>query len=179
MGISTRQEQYRKYLKSNDWKRKRLKKRSRRDRCAICGDTRHLDVHHLNYRNWTDVTMSDLRVLCRRCHELAHDLLRRGVIVYRSENHHHRFVVTKNALHRYLRPEDMHWPAGPEPRERLVPGGGYTRDQLAAWGVPWPPPKGWRKKLIAEGRVPAVIDYPDEVCGFRGDNRFEPLWGAK
>lgn len=25
--------------------------------------------------------------------------------------------------------------------------GGWTRDQLAAWGVPWPPPKGWRQRL--------------------------------
>jgi hypothetical protein len=25
--------------------------------------------------------------------------------------------------------------------------GGFTRKQLAAWGVPWPPPKGWRRQL--------------------------------
>ena len=25
----------------------------------------------------------------------------------------------------------------------------HTRAQLAEWGVPWPPPKGWRKRLIA------------------------------
>ena len=29
-----------------------------------------------------------------------------------------------------------------------TPKGGWTRDQLAAWGVPWPPPKGWRKALV-------------------------------
>jgi len=23
----------------------------------------------------------------------------------------------------------------------------FTRQKLAAWGVPWPPPKGWRKQL--------------------------------
>lgn len=27
--------------------------------------------------------------------------------------------------------------------------GGWTRAQLAKWGVPWPPPKGWKKKLEA------------------------------
>lgn len=27
--------------------------------------------------------------------------------------------------------------------------GGWTRDTLAGWGVPWPPPKGWRAKLEA------------------------------
>ncbi len=26
--------------------------------------------------------------------------------------------------------------------------GGYTRAQLAAWGVSWPPPKGWKIALI-------------------------------
>ncbi len=31
------------------------------------------------------------------------------------------------------------------------PKGGFTRATLAAWGVPWPPVKGWRKALI-EGR---------------------------
>ncbi|MEU9047863.1 MULTISPECIES: sigma factor-like helix-turn-helix DNA-binding protein [unclassified Kitasatospora] len=29
-----------------------------------------------------------------------------------------------------------------------TPAGGWRRDQLAAWGVPWPPPKGWKKRLI-------------------------------
>lgn len=31
-----------------------------------------------------------------------------------------------------------------------TPAGGWTRDQLAAWGVAWPPPTGWRKKLITQ-----------------------------
>ena len=29
--------------------------------------------------------------------------------------------------------------------------GGWTREQLAAWGVPWPPPKGWKAMLTAKG----------------------------
>jgi hypothetical protein len=28
------------------------------------------------------------------------------------------------------------------------PRGGWTRATLAAWGVPWPPPKGWQQRLI-------------------------------
>jgi hypothetical protein len=27
------------------------------------------------------------------------------------------------------------------------PAGGWTKKQLAIWGVPWPPPKGWKRKL--------------------------------
>ena len=26
--------------------------------------------------------------------------------------------------------------------------GGWTRDTLSKWGVSWPPPKGWRQRLI-------------------------------
>jgi hypothetical protein len=28
------------------------------------------------------------------------------------------------------------------------PKGGYTKEQLAKWGVPWPPPKGWKEALL-------------------------------
>ena len=33
-----------------------------------------------------------------------------------------------------------------------TPAGGYsfTRERLAAWGVPWPPPPGWRRTLLRE-----------------------------
>lgn len=29
--------------------------------------------------------------------------------------------------------------------------GGWTRETLAGWGVAWPPPKGWKERLIAGG----------------------------
>jgi hypothetical protein len=29
-----------------------------------------------------------------------------------------------------------------------TPAGGFTKAQLAKWGVPWPPPKGWKKALL-------------------------------
>ncbi len=35
--------------------------------------------------------------------------------------------------------------------------GGWSKSDLAAWGVPWPPPKGWRKALLTNG-VPYVGD---------------------
>ena len=34
--------------------------------------------------------------------------------------------------------------------------GGWTRAQLAKWGVPWPPPKGWRWALT-HGRDPLQV----------------------
>ena len=31
-----------------------------------------------------------------------------------------------------------------------TPKGGWTKAQLEKWGVAWPPPKGWKKKLEAK-----------------------------
>jgi len=28
--------------------------------------------------------------------------------------------------------------------------GGWTKATLAKWGVSWPPPKGWKKRLLEE-----------------------------
>ena len=33
------------------------------------------------------------------------------------------------------------------------PKGGWTKAQLAAWGISWPPPKGWRERLNHEYRL--------------------------
>ena len=33
------------------------------------------------------------------------------------------------------------------------PAGGYTKSQLAKWGVPWPPPKGWKEALLSGERM--------------------------
>lgn len=29
-----------------------------------------------------------------------------------------------------------------------TPNGGWTKAQLAKWGVSWPPPKGWKERLL-------------------------------
>ncbi len=29
----------------------------------------------------------------------------------------------------------------------MTGAGGWTREQLDLWGVPWPPPQGWRRRL--------------------------------
>ena len=93
---------YAEYLQSEDWKQKRSSKRKKKNRCAICASTSQLDVHHLNYRNLYDVTGSDLRVLCRRCHFLAHKLLKIGAIKFKSDNHHSRFIIIKAAVKKKL-----------------------------------------------------------------------------
>jgi hypothetical protein len=50
-----------------------------------------------------------------------------------------------------------------------TPRGGWTRAQLAAWGIPWPPPKGWRQALIGAGRPAGPMD---------GDGPADPSTGG-
>ena len=97
---------YTDYLKSSDWAAKRRAKLTRKGgkklRCAICASTERLEVHHLNYKSLYDVKQEDLRLFCRRCHSLTHDLMKRGKIVFTSEDHRSRFAFVKNALKREL-----------------------------------------------------------------------------
>ncbi|HEY3691113.1 MAG TPA: hypothetical protein VGL46_12540 [Pseudonocardiaceae bacterium] len=44
-------------------------------------------------------------------------------------------------------PEPPVLPSPDEIEAARTPAGGFTRAQLAAWGVAWPPPKGWKKEL--------------------------------
>lgn len=37
------------------------------------------------------------------------------------------------------------------------PAGGYTKEQLAIWGVPWPPPKGWKEALLTDSPMERAI----------------------
>lgn len=65
------------YLKSEHWANLRLEKLASVDaKCERCGE-RDLsnDVHHVNYRNLYDVELSDLLCLCRKCHDLTHEVL--------------------------------------------------------------------------------------------------------
>ena len=41
--------------------------------CEHCGWLENLDVHHIRYRgSWGNEKVSDLQVLCRRCHSRRH-----------------------------------------------------------------------------------------------------------
>ena len=41
----------------------------------------------------------------------------------------------------------------PLPTEAEIMTGRQTKGQLEAWGVPWPPPKGWRRLLLGISRA--------------------------
>lgn len=43
------------------------------------------------------------------------------------------------------------------------PRGGWTKMQLARWGVEWPPPKGWREKLLRGEAMDAPKLIPSPI----------------
>ena len=93
---------YGEYLESPHWLTLRYRKKLRAKQCGICASKSQLHVHHLNYRRLVDVELSDLRVLCKRCHFLCHELHRAGAFTFTSTNHHHRWALLKAAVKKHL-----------------------------------------------------------------------------
>lgn len=60
------------YLKSDHWKQLRKEKLQLNPICEECGSASRVEPHHLDYKNLFDVQVSDLKTLCRKCHEKAH-----------------------------------------------------------------------------------------------------------
>lgn len=156
---------YREYLKSQDWKFKRKKKLSKsKKRCAICGWNEMLDVHHVAYKNWYDVTTGDLRIMCRVCHDLIHKLENEGKIKYKSNNPNSRYGAQKSAVTKYRKqmapkkkddiPKQEKHKAneGILTKEIFNAGkssrGGWGWRQLKLLGVEYPLKKGWKKRII-------------------------------
>ena len=68
---------------------------------------------------------------------------------------HHGATEREHAYDAADRFLDMHQSVE-EHRRRVIENGkteagGYTRQQLEAWGVRWPPMKGWKEYLVANG----------------------------
>ena len=72
-GMSRKRWYRRVYLKSDHWKT--LKKAlffKRGKHCERCDSCLKIDVHHKEYRFIYDVTLDDLEILCRKCHQKEH-----------------------------------------------------------------------------------------------------------
>lgn len=66
-----------KYLKSDHWRARRVALLvAKGNRCQLCLAEGDLDVHHMTYRNLGSEKDSELRVLCRKCHDGVHALLK-------------------------------------------------------------------------------------------------------
>jgi hypothetical protein len=55
---------------------------------------------------------------------------------------------------------DITYPTEAEIMSKQTPAGGWTRAQLAEWGVGWPPPRGWKARLIEREKI---MRHADEV----------------
>lgn len=62
------------YRKSSHWKKLRRKKLKEVNFCEMCHSRSMLQVHHLEYKRWFDVELTDLMTLCRECHKNVHGI---------------------------------------------------------------------------------------------------------
>ena len=72
-----RRQAYRDYLKSDDWQHiRKIKLQFADHRCEMClmpaAPGNPLDVHHVTYERFGHENLTDLRVLCRQCHQTVH-----------------------------------------------------------------------------------------------------------
>lgn len=78
-------EEYNNMLLDPRWK-KRRRQIIKRDgkKCTKCGSTKHLEVHHIKYRNgiapW-EYNDDEMITLCMYCHGAIHGLSRRDVFL--------------------------------------------------------------------------------------------------
>lgn len=66
---------YEAYLKTNEWKNKRMQKAEQQNyKCEICGKTvlSGYHIHHKTYKNFMNESLSDLQFLCEDCHKEVH-----------------------------------------------------------------------------------------------------------
>jgi hypothetical protein len=81
---------YRAYLRTDHWQAKRQEALTHYGRsCARCEATGKLHVHHKTYQRLFKERITDLEILCERCHRQAHGIDRRTEMLDNRE-----FTVT-------------------------------------------------------------------------------------
>lgn len=69
---------YSEYINSPEWQAKRKEAIDRdQGRCVLCNSSEDLHVHHRTYDNFGNEPLEDLTTLCRECHDVVTDMLRR------------------------------------------------------------------------------------------------------
>ena len=69
-------EEYKDYLKSDEWYRKREEKaRKMNYTCESCGKivVKGYHIHHKTYKHLYNEPLSDLQFLCEECHKKFHE----------------------------------------------------------------------------------------------------------
>jgi len=82
-----RKESYCKFLKSDYWKKKRLKVlKKNKFKCFICGG-RAWQVHHKSYNNLGRESEKDLIALCGKCHKKLSEKVKNNELRLKSAHH--------------------------------------------------------------------------------------------
>lgn len=76
--MSTWHTRHQEYLKTEHWTELRKQCINRSNRiCEACRSTKHLEGHHLRYREPLEsCTIDDVMTLCRRCHGFWHEQIK-------------------------------------------------------------------------------------------------------
>lgn len=70
------QEEYKDYLQSEGWKRRRSwALEFWGNRCAICNSNKNIEVHHRCYDRIGYEQLNDLIALCNHCHTTHHEAM--------------------------------------------------------------------------------------------------------
>lgn len=76
-GLSKREWYRTVYLYSDHWWELRTRKLNEAGRfCVACDGEQNLQVHHKRYRSIFNVELSDLEVMCKKCHKAEHAYLK-------------------------------------------------------------------------------------------------------
>jgi hypothetical protein len=141
---------YSEYLKSHHWKsfKGKVRKSTKRKACAICKTSGGLQLHHVNYDNLGREKIEDVIYLCREHHILTHEEAKKnkyglGESIKRVRA---KFLKSNNDACRVR----ISIPSPEEVLSLRTANGAWTRKSLWQLGVPYPPEKGWRKKLEDE-----------------------------
>lgn len=219
---------YAAYLQSEAWAEKRIKAIHRAGgRCAACGSSSKIQIHHLTYARVFREEYGDLVALCEIHHEAAEEMIRKGVVCrsgdtaellkqtlrfiapskkvftppaaprkepeYPTMNsmlhlEYNEFLMRVSHMFRgkpfakkKIRHSINEWrkahpnrkatrniakkvkakrgkidplPVSPDLESLKRSIKGWTREKLASYGIPWPPPRGWRKQLLGIAKFP-------------------------
>lgn len=50
--------------------------------CECCSTLSNLDIHHINYKSLYNVDLSDLKTLCRKCHNEEHKNINKHKVTF-------------------------------------------------------------------------------------------------
>lgn len=143
-----RKSDYTAYINSNDWRAKKQQyfKSKLPKYCFICeiSDVR-LDLHHLTYKTLGHENLNHLRLVCRPCHDKIHSSAEEtGKSLWQATMNLSRRARTKRKKERNKQiRRNGQLPSLVE----LENSRNWNKINLERWGIPWPPKRGWHKKL--------------------------------